>query len=131
MFKKVFLTLSLLMIVVMSAMSADRYYLATNYTMKTTGGDFKEWIQTEILVALNPSTKRIVISSQREQIIDYVGFKEVTDSDATVLVSSATDSDYKPIRVSFILVNDGGILLMIEYNDYQYMYLLKDITDQY
>lgn len=130
MLKKILIISVFLIVSLVTVCAENRYYLATHYTSKTTQGEFSEWVQTEVPVFLDTTRKRIVISSRKEQVIDYIALNQTKDKNSVQLKTIATDSNYQKIIVTFIATNDGLLFLLIEYNDYQYMYSLVDITDQ-
>lgn len=130
MLKKILIISVFLIVSLVTVCAENRYYLATHYTSKTTQGEFSEWVQTEVPVFLDTTRKRIVISSRKEQVIDYIALDQTKDKNSVQLKTIATDSNYQKIIVTFIATNDGLLFLLIEYNDYQYMYSLVDITDQ-
>lgn len=131
MIKKMFIALILSIITIASAMASDKYYIATHYTIKASGKEFSDWKQTEIAVVLDTTRKRIVIASNKEQIIDYTMFVKTEDSRSIRLTSAATDSHYQSIMITFITTINDSLYLLIEYDDYQYMYSLVDVSDQY
>lgn len=83
-----------------------------------------EMDKVDIPVYLYLDTNRLEILSERNQIIDFEVLRTYVDEDGyTVTETTATDSDWKKIRMDLLVSSeDNQIIITIVYNTFAYSY---------
>lgn len=126
--KKFLSILAVLMISV--SLSAQVFELrATHFrfNLSPQNPKWSDWQQVSIPVTMDFQTKRIVVFSAKQQIIDYEELEREDFSDYINFSGYATDSKYRTIYIVITIREDGNNFLLILYDDVAYGYKMVEI----
>lgn len=115
----------LMLILLISTACSAANYTATAFAIKENGKEWSDWEACNISIFVSDDTNHVEIYSKEPQVIDYESLSKIEYKDYTIYTAYATDRQWQKIKLSFVIWNNGGKSLMIEYSDYTYTYQLK------
>ena len=82
---------------------------------------------SDIDMVLDLDKSRLVIYSKETQVIDYEPIRRYVDEDNYAVTESiATDTNWKDIRLNFLInTKNGNFIVRIVYPSYEYAYICK------
>jgi len=108
---------------------AQKYSLNATYFVYSVNGETVDEDNVDIDMTLNTDIDRLTIYSRETQVIDFDVLRTYTDSDGYfVIESSATDTDWKNIKLKILMHNErGSVIIAITYPSYSYAYVCEFI----
>ena len=116
----------ILLITVLTSQAQTKYYKAVSFNSKAKNCDWSGWVNSNVEVSINFTTRHIEIDSTDPQIIDFTGLTETNTTTYKMYSASGTDKYYNLIGVLFQLNKNGLFYLTIQYDDGSYSYNLVE-----
>lgn len=120
--KRLLFVVILLLSITSSKAQSESYWNAVeiNYKFDNIWSGWQT-LETPIVVILAPDACRLVIYSNKIQIIDHAQLRHYSGKDYDLYTAIGTDSDYISIELSLYFY-DNFIIVKIEYSNYEYKY---------
>jgi hypothetical protein len=124
--KKLFLCLCLVLCSTIARSEVFNFY--TERVLYRTATESRSWYAIDrIGVTLNSETNSLIILSPVMQVINLGKSTSKRFDNMKMISYDATDTNYKPITVSFLFYDSGDLFLAVKYFDILYQYDLKTV----
>lgn len=126
---KKLLLVTMLLVTSIVTQAEPLWYKLNNVSSKVVSENvWSAWTSVSINMTMDFERKRIVIYSQKIQVIDYVSFEPGVFDEGTTFSGLATDSNYKTVRITLFYYNSKRMLLKVSYSDFEYIYEIVEFN---
>ena len=117
----------LLVILLGSIASSATDYKAVRLNYRNIGYQWVGWQQTNIDIAWDYDSRKLVIYSDEVQVIDYWNIKESYSNGVTMYTMNADDTQNHRLILQIYVYNNGGAYIKMLYSNVEYKYELRSL----
>ena len=120
--------LIILLAILLSSINASATdYKAVRLNFRNVGYQWVGWQQTNIDIAWDYDSRKLVIYSDEVQVIDYWNIKESYSNGVTMYTMNADDTQNHRLILQIYVYNNGGAYIKMLYSNVEYKYELRSL----